>query len=84
MGGTVTPHTRKQETTESVRPGTWPSRMGLTVKMKPVDRSGKTGDINRPLCFTLVNTRARALGINLPPWRNALERYLQEKYRLRT
>ncbi len=58
--------------------------MGLTVKMKPVDRSGKIGDLNRPLYSALVNTRARALGINLPPWRNALERYLQEKYRLRT
>ncbi len=58
--------------------------MGLTVRMKPVDRSGKIGDINRPLYSALVNTRARALGITLPPWRNALERYLQEKYRLRT
>ncbi len=54
--------------------------MGLTVKMKPVDRSGKTGDINRPLYSALVNTRARSLGITLPPWRNALERYLKEKY----
>ncbi len=56
--------------------------MGLNVKMKPVDRSGKTGDINRPLYSALVNTRARALGITLPPWRNALERYLNEKYHL--
>ncbi len=56
--------------------------MGLTVKMKPVDRSGKSGDINRPLYSALANTKARALGITLPPWRNALERYLQEKYEL--
>jgi dTDP-4-dehydrorhamnose reductase len=54
---------------------------GLTVRMKPVDRSGKIGDINRPLYSALVNTRASALGITLPPWRNALERYLQERYR---
>ncbi len=57
--------------------------MGLTVKMRPVDRSGKVGDINRPLYSALVNTRARAIGITLPPWRNALERYLQEKYHLK-
>jgi dTDP-4-dehydrorhamnose reductase len=55
--------------------------MGLTVKVKPVDRSGKSGDISRPLYSALVNTKASSLGITLPPWRNALERYLQEKYR---
>ncbi len=53
--------------------------MGLTVKLKPVDRSGKLGDIRRPLYSALANTKARALDIVLPSWRNALERYLQEK-----
>ncbi len=53
--------------------------MGLTVKVKPVDRSGKGGLINRPLYSALANTRARELGIVLPAWRNALERYLHEK-----
>jgi len=27
-----------------------------------------------------LNMKARALGIMLPPWRDALERYLKEKY----
>jgi len=54
--------------------------MGLKVKITPVDRSGKGGDIHRPLYSALANTNARALGIVLPPWRNALERYLHEKY----
>jgi dTDP-4-dehydrorhamnose reductase len=54
--------------------------MGMSVKVRPVDRSGKGGDINRPLYSALANTKARALGIVLPPWRNALERYLKGKY----
>lgn len=53
--------------------------MGLTVKVTPVDRSGKGGDIHRPLYSALANTRARALGIALPSWRDALERYLRKK-----
>ncbi|HUI44908.1 MAG TPA: dTDP-4-dehydrorhamnose reductase [Nitrospirota bacterium] len=55
--------------------------MGLNVKLKPVDRSGTQGDIHRPLYSALANTRARALDIVLPPWQNALERYLKEKYK---
>jgi dTDP-4-dehydrorhamnose reductase len=54
--------------------------MDLKVKIKPVDRSGISGEINRPLYSALANTRARALGIVLPSWRDALERYLREKY----
>jgi dTDP-4-dehydrorhamnose reductase len=54
--------------------------MGLRVRVKAVDRSGKAGEINRPLYSALANTRARALGIVLPPWKDALERYLAEKY----
>jgi dTDP-4-dehydrorhamnose reductase len=53
--------------------------MGLTVKVKPVDRTGKRGGVQRPLYSALANTKARSLGIVLPPWRNALERYLSEK-----
>lgn len=56
--------------------------MGLTVKVKPMDRSGKSGDMKRPLYTALANTKARALGIILPPWRNGLERYLAEKYQI--
>jgi dTDP-4-dehydrorhamnose reductase len=54
--------------------------MGFTVAIKPVDRSGKSGGIRRPLYSALANTRARKLGIILPPWRNGLERYLLEKH----
>lgn len=52
--------------------------MGLAVKVTPVDRKGRSGDMRRPLYSALANTKARALGIVLPPWRDALERYLKE------
>ena len=55
--------------------------MGLTVKVTAVDRSGKGGEIHRPLYSALANTKARALGITLPSWRDALERYLHKKYK---
>jgi dTDP-4-dehydrorhamnose reductase len=54
--------------------------LGLTVDLRPVDRQGKSGDMRRPLYSVLANTKARALGIVLPHWRDALERYLKEKY----
>ncbi|HKN19685.1 MAG TPA: dTDP-4-dehydrorhamnose reductase [Dissulfurispiraceae bacterium] len=54
--------------------------MGITVKIKPVDRGGKDGDLRRPLYSVLANTKARNLSIILPHWRDALERYLKEKY----
>ena len=56
--------------------------MGLTVKLNPMDRSGKSGDMKRPLYTALANTKARALGIMLPPRRDALERYLVQKYQI--
>jgi len=56
--------------------------MELKVKLNPMDRSGKIGDMKRPLYTALANTKARALGIMLPPWRDALARYLVKKYRM--
>lgn len=50
---------------------------GLNVKVTPVDRKGRTGDMRRPLYSALANTKARALGITLPAWRDGLERYLR-------
>jgi dTDP-4-dehydrorhamnose reductase len=47
-----------------------------------MDRSGKSGDMKRPLYTALANTKARALEIMLPPWRDALERYLLQKYQI--
>ena len=46
--------------------------MGLAVKVTPLDRGGKSGDMRRPLYSALANTKARALGIILPHWRDAL------------
>lgn len=54
--------------------------LGLPAEVVPVDRGGRTGLVRRPLYSVLANTRARALGIRLSPWREALESYLQEKH----
>lgn len=54
--------------------------LALPVKVIPVDRGGRSGDMRRPVYSALGNQRARALGIVLPPWRDALRRYLREKY----
>ena len=56
--------------------------MSLEVKVRPVDRGGMSGEMRRPLYSALANTKARTLGITLPHWRDALERYLQQKYTL--
>lgn len=54
--------------------------MGINVSVCPVDRGGMSGEMRRPLYSVLSNTKARALGITLPHWRNALGRYLADKY----
>jgi dTDP-4-dehydrorhamnose reductase len=46
----------------------------------PVDRGGRSGLLRRPLYSVLGNSRARALGIELRPWQEALEDYLKVKY----
>ncbi len=56
------------------------SLIGSTTAVRPVDRGGMTGPMRRPRYSALANTRARALGITLPHWRDALERYLRIKY----
>lgn len=53
---------------------------GIKTQVCPVDRAGRTGMMRRPLYSVLANTRARALGITLPPWQDALKRYLQAKF----
>jgi dTDP-4-dehydrorhamnose reductase len=52
---------------------------GLATEVRPVDRGGRTGDMRRPLYSVLKNTRARALGISLRPWREALADYVRAK-----
>jgi dTDP-4-dehydrorhamnose reductase len=54
--------------------------MGITIELRPVDRNCRSGDMRRPCYSALANRTAKALGITLPHWRDALERYLKEKY----
>ena len=53
---------------------------GLNVDLQPVDRLGRSGEMRRPLYSVLANTKASALGIDLPHWRVGLGEYIQEKY----
>lgn len=50
---------------------------GLAVTVKPVDRGGLSGEMRRPLYSVLANTKAKELGIEMPSWRDALERYIR-------
>ena len=52
----------------------------LPAEVVPVDRGGRSGAMRRPLYSVLANTRARALGVRLRPWREALVEYLHAKY----
>ena len=54
--------------------------LGLKTDLRPVDREGLTGSMRRPLYSVLGNTKARALGVVLPVWKDALARYLRSKY----
>lgn len=54
--------------------------MEIEIKVQPVDRRGKTGEMRRPLYSALANTKAGTLGISMPHWRDALHRYLIAKY----
>lgn len=54
--------------------------VGLHTEVVPVDRGGRTGNMRRPLYSVLANARARALGITLRPWREALREYIESKY----
>ena len=53
---------------------------GSKSELVPVDRGGRTGNMRRPLYSVLANNRARALGIELRSWQQALASYLAEKY----
>lgn len=53
---------------------------GGKSEVVPVDRGGRTGAMRRPLYSVLANTKARALGVTLRPWREALAAYLRAKY----
>lgn len=54
--------------------------VGAHAEVVPVDRGGRSGNMRRPLYSALANTKARALGIRLRPWQEALGAYLRAKY----
>ena len=54
--------------------------VGSHAEVVPVDRGGRTGEMRRPMYSVLANTRARALGVTLRPWKHALADYLRMKY----
>jgi len=49
----------------------------LAVDVIPIDRGGVSDGMRRPLYSVLANVRAKSIGIELPHWRNALERYIE-------
>jgi dTDP-4-dehydrorhamnose reductase len=53
--------------------------LGIQMKVNPVNRGGRTNSMRRPLYSVLANTRAKAVGVTLPSWKDALKRYLQAK-----
>ncbi len=54
--------------------------LGIDIEVVPVDRKGMSGQMRRPLYSVLGNDAARAIGITLPSWRDALCRYLKENH----
>jgi dTDP-4-dehydrorhamnose reductase len=54
--------------------------LGFGAELRPVDRQGRLGRMRRPLYSVLANVRARAIGITLPQWQDALKEYLRAKY----
>jgi dTDP-4-dehydrorhamnose reductase len=56
---------------------------GLPVTVTPIDRSGRDGaGFRRPLVSALSNCKAKALGVVLPTWQDALQRYVRRRYAL--
>jgi dTDP-4-dehydrorhamnose reductase len=53
---------------------------GGGAEVVPVDRGGRFAGVTRPLYSALANTNARALGVTLRPWRDALADYLSAKH----
>lgn len=54
--------------------------MGLTAEVVPVDRQGLEKGMRRPVYSVLANIKAKQMGIILPHWKDAVKRYLLEKY----
>ena len=54
--------------------------MGLKTRLVSVDRKGVDSGMLRPLYSALANIKAKRMGIVLPYWKDAIRRYLHEKY----
>jgi dTDP-4-dehydrorhamnose reductase len=52
---------------------------GGSGEVVPVDRGGFFAGVMRPRYSALHNTKARALGVTLRPWKAALQEYLAQK-----
>lgn len=54
--------------------------MNINIELIPIDRKGRSKNFRRPLFSALKNEKAAKMGIDLPPWKDALSRYLKIKY----
>ncbi len=51
----------------------------IDAKIIPVNRSGQGAQMKRPLFSALQNTKAKALGIQLPSWQEGLKSYIMKR-----
>jgi len=49
---------------------------GRSARIIPVDHGGRSGSLQRPLFSALANTKAKALGVTLPHWKDGLREYI--------
>jgi len=52
-------------------------RAGVDAEVMPVDRGCMSGKMKRPRFSVLKNTKAKALGIELPSWQDGLDSYFK-------
>ncbi len=55
--------------------------LDLKVDLKPVNRNGIDNGMRRPIYSALENKKAKNMGIILPHWKDALKRYIEQKYK---
>lgn len=51
---------------------------GANCELIPVDRKGLDGKLKRPIYTVLSSKKVRSLGIKLPPWDDAVHRYMKQ------
>jgi len=52
---------------------------GIQAKLSPVESSEFASPVKRPSYSVLSNAKARALGVSMPSWKDALRRYLKQR-----